>query len=597
MHIGNVASEADIDIIKDIIKEYWDCFCERGCHRPILDYEFGIDTGDHTPVCCRKPSYGFHESKVIMQQIEKLLQNKWARKCGGPWGSMIVLAAKPHQEDMDDIEKFVWRMCVSYRALNRITKPFQFPIPRCDDSVYMLGNGSVKIFIITLDARQGYHQIVVRYCDQEKLAFFGPDDFKYCFTVMPFGPTNAPTFYTAMMRNFKEEWDCLFVERLQKLGSIAAEPIVAESISNIYVGKSKLVAGSRAIIDDILLWCSDKSLLLLYFRAVCDVFKKFRVSFKLSKCHFLADRVEYVGHDLLCDGNAPAASKFKLINDWKVPSSGQSLFSFIGLIAFYHKFAPYHGIRLRPLRKLLRTYFRQEIPVMAWSPSLLQLFDDLKRSITSSPVTARYDPDKPVFLKTDWSSEGMGWILMQPHNDEESINAVQLLLKGDNCLFDLTPEGARLRPIAFGSRACTPMEAKLHSFVGETACGRWAISQNKKFLWGTHFYWICDCMAVQEILEYSGNIHVICRWAQELLGYNFTVLHRPARMMADVDALSRRFGKLIATHLSIAAIMKTRDITNRPFAYDASTFESFSRLRKKPSPQPSGCCGWVPVVM
>ena len=58
-------------------------------------------------------------------------------------------------------------------------------------------------------------------------------------------------------------------------------------------------------------------------------------------------------------------------------------------------------------------------------------------------------------------------------------------------------------------------------------------------------------------------------------------------MTADVDALSRRFGKLIATHLCIAAILKTRDTTNRPFAYDISSFESFSKLRKKPSPIPS----------
>ena len=114
---------------------------------------------------------------------------------------MIVLAAK---------QDFIWRLCISYRALNHITKPFQFPIPRCDDSIYLLGNDSGRIFIITLDARQGYHQIPVRFCDQEKLAFFGPDDFKYCFTVIPFEPTNAPTFYTAMMRNFKEEWDLVF---------------------------------------------------------------------------------------------------------------------------------------------------------------------------------------------------------------------------------------------------------------------------------------------------------------------------------------------------------------------------------------------------
>ena len=125
-------------------------------------------------VCCKNPSYGFHESKNIQREIQKLLKNGWARQCGGPWGSLIVLVAKAHQEKVNNIDNFVWCLCVSYRALNGITKPFQFPIPRCDDSVYMLGNGSTKIYFITLDARQGYHQITVRECDQEKLAFFAP---------------------------------------------------------------------------------------------------------------------------------------------------------------------------------------------------------------------------------------------------------------------------------------------------------------------------------------------------------------------------------------------------------------------------------------
>ena len=44
---------------------------------------------------------------------------------------------------------------------------------------------------------------------------------------------------------------------------------------------------------------------------------------------------------------------------------------------------------------------------MAWTPALLELFEDLKACITSSPITIQYDPDTPEFLKTDWSSEGM----------------------------------------------------------------------------------------------------------------------------------------------------------------------------------------------
>ena len=64
-------------------------------------------------------------------------------------------------------------------------------------------------------------------------------------------------------------------------------------------------------------------------------------------------------------------------------------------------------MRIKPLRKLLKTYFRKNTPAMAWPPNLVKLFGDITVSITSSPVLARYDPSKPTFLKSDWSAEGM----------------------------------------------------------------------------------------------------------------------------------------------------------------------------------------------
>ena len=131
--------------VTDIIKDFWDCFIKEGAKRPILGYEFGIDTGGAKPVCCRKPSYGPYESKVILTQVAQLLSNGWIEPCEGPWGSMVVLAQKPHQENVTKIEDFVWRMCVSYRKLNAVTKPFQFPIPRCDDAISILGTAAEEI--------------------------------------------------------------------------------------------------------------------------------------------------------------------------------------------------------------------------------------------------------------------------------------------------------------------------------------------------------------------------------------------------------------------------------------------------------------------
>ena len=63
-------------------------------------------------------------------------------------------------------------MGVSYRRLIAITKPFQFPIPRCDDAIFILGDGAGIIWIISLDARQGYHQITLRQGDRKSWHFW-----------------------------------------------------------------------------------------------------------------------------------------------------------------------------------------------------------------------------------------------------------------------------------------------------------------------------------------------------------------------------------------------------------------------------------------
>ena len=117
--------------------------------------------------------------------------------------------------------------------------------------------------------------------------------------------------------------------------------ISLQGTDTILIGTKSLIWGSKTIIDDILLWCNLKFLLLLYFTCVCEVFQKYRVSFRLDKCEFLNPRIEYVGHDILTHGNCPAQSKFDLINDWPIPTNGQALFSFIGLVNFYHRYVPY----------------------------------------------------------------------------------------------------------------------------------------------------------------------------------------------------------------------------------------------------------------
>ena len=98
---------------------------------------------------------------------------------------------------------------------------------------------------------------------------------------------------------------------------------------------------------------------------------------------------------------------------------------------------------------------------MAWSPQNISLFIDCKTNIVSSPLLLRYDSSKPVFLKTDWSANGMGYILMQPNNCSESIRALAILEKSGDCTFKLSLEGPRLHPVLFGSCSNLVLEEKL----------------------------------------------------------------------------------------------------------------------------------------
>ena len=181
-------------MVLPIIKEYWDVFAEEGLRNPILGFQFVVDTGTATPVCCKLPRYGMHEGPVIRKICDGLKHNGIIEEDRGPWGAMIVLAAKPNQNEVH-WNDYVWRMCVSYRKLNSITRPYKFPIRRYDDAILSIGQAN---YFIKMDLDSGYWQIPVHKNSKAKLAFFGVDE-KLTFAVMPMGALNAAPVFAAMM--------------------------------------------------------------------------------------------------------------------------------------------------------------------------------------------------------------------------------------------------------------------------------------------------------------------------------------------------------------------------------------------------------------
>ena len=64
---------------------------------------------------------------------------------------------------------------------------------------------------------------------------------------------------------------------------------------------------------------------------------------------------------------------------------------------------------------------------------------------------------------------------------------------------------------------------------------------------------------MKEILEYNGTINMVRCWTQELLEYQYSILHRCDRMTRGVDAISRRFGPSIVMHVRSASLLALDD--------------------------------------
>jgi RNase H-like domain found in reverse transcriptase len=307
----------------------------------------------------------------------------------------------------------------------------------------------------------------------------------------------------------------------------------------------------ETIVDDVILGADNPWDLILYFLCVIEVLEKYRVTVKLQKCRFMHQKVEFVGFDVLPEGNSPARSKEAAFQQCTYPETVTDLRAFISFLGFYQEHLPNYEVRIKPFRTLLKKVpgpsaitREEEVAIITerWSPVHAALFDELKAEILLFPVCARPDPSKRFYLRTDWASVGRGAVLAQPGNDPVAIEAMTKEIAGGPCEFDMSRNPKlRLRPIAFISkRVTTATEAALASTLGEAGTGVWAIGKFTFYLWGTEFTWICDCHNLKQFIETQDlPTHQAQRWRMFLLRFHFTIIHRSNKMMIDCDFLTR----------------------------------------------------------
>ena len=129
----------------------------------------------------------------MKSQLDELLAKGYIRQSKSPYGAPVLFVDKKDGK---------LRLCVDYRALNKVTVKNSYPLPRIDDLFDRLAGAK---YFSRIDLRSRYHQIWIAQGDEEKTACrtrYG----SFEFLVMPFGLCNAPATFTTLMNNIFHEY-------------------------------------------------------------------------------------------------------------------------------------------------------------------------------------------------------------------------------------------------------------------------------------------------------------------------------------------------------------------------------------------------------
>ena len=308
------------------------------------------------------------------KQIQEYLDKGLVEPAASPYGAPILFVQKKTKNPDGTPEL---RMCVDYRALNKITIKDKFPLPRIEDLLDRIRGSTV---FSTMDLHGGFHQAAIPPEDRHKTAFvtsFG----QYQFKVLCFGLCNAPSTFQRMM-------DSVFAD------------MIAEGWLVIYI-------------DDLLVHSKTPAEHVQHLRRVFARLAEHGLYLKLKKCVWNKPQVKFLGHVAGRNGVAPDPDKVATVRDWPVPTCLKDLQAFLGLANYFRKFIQGYSTVAGPLTTLCGKEAAEAYNWHRWGKAELTALQALKDALTSAPVLAVPDPDKPFVVRTDASLLGTGGVLMQ----------------------------------------------------------------------------------------------------------------------------------------------------------------------------------------
>lgn len=363
---NNIESKASTQV-KQLLHEFNDVFPKD---LPIglpptrdIDHRIELVPGSTPP---SQATYRMSPKELdeLKKQLQELSDHGFIQPSKSPYGAPVLFVKKKDGSI---------RMCIDYRALNKVTIKNKYPLPRIDELMDRLQGAK---YFSKIDLRSGYHQVRIHNDDVPKTAFrtrYG--HFEYL--VMPFGLTNAPATFMHLM-----------------------QLIFAQHLDNFVI----------VFLDDILIYSKTEEEHLQHIQKVLKLLRENKLYAKESKCEFMKEEISFLGHVVGRNGISMEADKLKAIVEWPSPKDVHDVRSFLGLAGYYRKFVKDFSRISAGISELMKKDVQ-----FIWSDTQERAFQDLKQAMTKAPILIVPRIDLPFTVTTDASGFAIGATLSQDH--------------------------------------------------------------------------------------------------------------------------------------------------------------------------------------
>jgi transposase InsO family protein len=204
-----------------------------------------------------------------------------------------------------------------------------------------------------------------------------------------------------------------------------------------------------------------------------------------------------------------------MIMNWPRPENGSELASALGLGAFLRDHVRHYADITAPLEKAKR---EKEI---IWTPTLVEHWHLFQRAFATAPLLRFPDFSKRFVLATDASQTGIGGILYQPDDDEDT----------------LTPHNI----VAIASKQLDSTQRNYPVYKKELFAVIYCLRKFHSYLWGRKVTVLTDHKPLVHITQQRLMTVALQQWLDVLLDYDLVIKYRPGVLHVIPDALSRMY--------------------------------------------------------